>query len=67
MAQDFSVRLNSMPEGWLQAMGVTITKATADERASWHSSEKCRSHKELIEFRPKFNCPVGKGGEAEVG
>ena len=31
MAQDFSQRLNSMPEGWLQAMGITITKATADE------------------------------------
>ena len=31
MAQDFSQRLNEMPEGWLQAMGVTITKATADE------------------------------------
>jgi 1,4-dihydroxy-2-naphthoyl-CoA hydrolase len=29
--QDFSQRLNSMPEGWLQAMGITITKATADE------------------------------------
>ena len=31
MAQDFSQRLNDMPEGWLQAMGITITKATADE------------------------------------
>src|SRR5213076_2732578 len=31
MSQDFSQRLNEMPEGWLQAMGVTITKATADE------------------------------------
>ncbi len=31
MAQDFSARLNEMPEGWLQAMGVTITVATADE------------------------------------
>jgi uncharacterized protein (TIGR00369 family) len=29
--EDFSQRLNSMPEGWLQAMGITITKATADE------------------------------------
>ena len=29
MAQDFSQRLNELPEGWLQAMGVTITKATA--------------------------------------
>ena len=31
MSQDFSQRLNDMPEGWLQAMGITITKATADE------------------------------------
>ena len=31
MAQDFSQRFNEMPEGWLQAMGITITKATADE------------------------------------
>jgi len=28
---DYAQRLNEMPEGWLQAMGVTITKATADE------------------------------------
>jgi len=31
MAEDFSKRLNAMPEGWLQAMHVTITHATADE------------------------------------
>jgi 1,4-dihydroxy-2-naphthoyl-CoA hydrolase len=31
VAQDFSQRLNEMPEGWLQAMGVTVTLATADE------------------------------------
>ena len=31
MAHDYSHRLNELPEGWLQAMGVTITKATADE------------------------------------
>ena len=30
VAKDFSERLNSMPEGWLQAMGVTITQATPD-------------------------------------
>jgi uncharacterized protein (TIGR00369 family) len=29
--QDFAERLNDMPEGWLQAMGVTITLATQDE------------------------------------
>jgi 1,4-dihydroxy-2-naphthoyl-CoA hydrolase len=31
VAHDYSQRLNEMPEGWLQAMGVTITRATADE------------------------------------
>jgi len=31
VAQDFSQRLNALPEGWLQAMGIIITKATADE------------------------------------
>ncbi len=31
MAEDISSRLNAMPEGWLQAMGVTVTHATADE------------------------------------
>jgi uncharacterized protein (TIGR00369 family) len=31
MSQDYSARLNEMPEGWLQAMGVTITLATKDE------------------------------------
>jgi 1,4-dihydroxy-2-naphthoyl-CoA hydrolase len=29
--EDFAARLNELPEGWLQAMGVTITKATQDE------------------------------------
>ena len=31
MSEDFAKRLNELPEGWLQAMGVTITKATQDE------------------------------------
>ena len=31
MSQDFSARLNELPEGWLQAMGITITLATANE------------------------------------
>jgi 1,4-dihydroxy-2-naphthoyl-CoA hydrolase len=31
VSQDFSARLNELPEGWLQAMGITITLATADE------------------------------------
>lgn len=31
MSKDFSARLNKAPEGWLQAMNVTITLATPDE------------------------------------
>jgi 1,4-dihydroxy-2-naphthoyl-CoA hydrolase len=31
MSQDFSQQMNELPEGWLQAMGVTITLATQDE------------------------------------
>lgn len=31
MSQDFSARMNELPEGWLKAMGVTITLATAGE------------------------------------
>jgi uncharacterized protein (TIGR00369 family) len=31
MSEDFAQRLKDMPEGWLQAMGVTITQATQDE------------------------------------
>jgi uncharacterized protein (TIGR00369 family) len=31
VGQDFSDQMNRAPEGWLQAMGVTITSATQDE------------------------------------
>jgi uncharacterized protein (TIGR00369 family) len=31
VAQDFAERLNAIPEGWVQAMGITITFATKDE------------------------------------
>jgi uncharacterized protein (TIGR00369 family) len=31
VSEDFSKRLQEMPEGWLQAMGITITRATQDE------------------------------------
>jgi len=31
VSQDFSERLKAMPEGWLQAMGITVTHATQDE------------------------------------
>ena len=29
--QDFAAQLNAIPEGWVQAMGMTITHATKDE------------------------------------
>lgn len=31
VSEDYSARLNELPEGWLKAMGVTITLATKDE------------------------------------
>ncbi len=31
MAEDFSTQLNTIPEGWVSAMGMTITYATRDE------------------------------------
>jgi len=31
VSQDFAERLNKIPEGWVQAMGITITHATKDE------------------------------------
>ena len=31
MAKEFSTQLNAIPEGWVQAMGMTITHATEDE------------------------------------
>ncbi|HKW72685.1 MAG TPA: PaaI family thioesterase [Candidatus Dormibacteraeota bacterium] len=31
MAEEFSVQLNAIPEGWVSAMGITITHATKDE------------------------------------
>jgi len=31
VSQDFTKRLQEMPEGWLHAMGITITHATQDE------------------------------------
>ncbi len=31
MSQDFATRLNEIPEGWVKAMGMTITLATKDE------------------------------------
>jgi len=31
MVKDFSAQLNAIPEGWVSAMGMTITHATKDE------------------------------------
>jgi 1,4-dihydroxy-2-naphthoyl-CoA hydrolase len=31
MSEDFSEQLNKLPEGWLEAMGISITYATQDE------------------------------------
>ena len=31
MAKEFSAQLNAIPEGWVTAMGLTITHATKDE------------------------------------
>jgi len=31
VAEEFSAQLNAIPEGWVQAMGMTITHATKDE------------------------------------
>ena len=31
MAEDFARQLNAIPEGWVSAMGMTITHATKDE------------------------------------
>jgi 1,4-dihydroxy-2-naphthoyl-CoA hydrolase len=31
MGQDYSTQIKEMPEGWLQAMAITITRATEDE------------------------------------
>ena len=31
VSQDFATQLNAIPEGWVQAMGMTITHATKDE------------------------------------
>jgi 1,4-dihydroxy-2-naphthoyl-CoA hydrolase len=31
MPEDFSEQLNKLPEGWLEAMGISITHATQDE------------------------------------
>jgi uncharacterized protein (TIGR00369 family) len=31
MAEDFAAMVNAMPNGWVQAMGIVVTRATTDE------------------------------------
>ena len=39
--QDFAEQIRALPEGWVRAMGVEITHATADEvRAEWTVAEQ---------------------------
>jgi 1,4-dihydroxy-2-naphthoyl-CoA hydrolase len=33
MAEDFAAMVNAMPNGWVQAMGIVVTRATVDEVA----------------------------------
>ena len=33
MADDFAAVVNAMPGGWVKAMGIVVTRATADEVA----------------------------------
>ncbi|HEY2743332.1 MAG TPA: PaaI family thioesterase [Polyangia bacterium] len=41
MAEDFAAMVNAMPNGWVRAMGIVVTRATADEVAcEWTVEEK---------------------------
>jgi uncharacterized protein (TIGR00369 family) len=41
MAEDFAAMVNAMPNGWVQAMGIVVTRATADEVAcEWTVEQK---------------------------
>ena len=41
MAEDFAAMVNAMPNGWVRAMGVVITRATVDEVAcEWTVEDK---------------------------
>lgn len=41
MAEDFAAMVNAMPNGWVQAMGVVVTRATTDEvEAEWTVEDK---------------------------
>ena len=41
MAEDFAAMVNQLPDGWVKAMGIVVTRATADEVAcEWEVTEK---------------------------
>jgi len=41
MAEDFAAMVNAMPNGWVQAMGIVVTRATVDEVAcEWTVEQK---------------------------
>lgn len=41
MAEDFAAMVNAMPNGWVRAMGIVVTRATSDEVAcEWTVEEK---------------------------
>jgi uncharacterized protein (TIGR00369 family) len=41
MAEDFAAMVNAMPNGWVQAMGIVVTRATNDEVAcEWTVEER---------------------------
>ncbi len=41
MSEDFAAMVNAMPNGWVRAMGVVVTRATTDEvTAEWTVEEK---------------------------
>jgi 1,4-dihydroxy-2-naphthoyl-CoA hydrolase len=41
MAEDFATLVNQLPDGWVKAMGIVVTHATADEvGCEWEVSEK---------------------------
>jgi uncharacterized protein (TIGR00369 family) len=41
MAEDFAAMVNAMPGGWVKAMGIVVTRATADEVAcEWTVEDK---------------------------
>jgi uncharacterized protein (TIGR00369 family) len=41
MAEDFAAMVNAMPNGWVQAMGIVVTRATTDEvTCEWTVEDK---------------------------